>query len=242
MQSQFSMENVLGSIGPFPNHTFCAEAHQTSENSGFATSQRPPEETNPVQPKPLKLVGLHGTDTSPELRKRTQTSPMHPERKSDGENMRHPGSHHSWESELAFALKFWAMSWTQMDKLGLPPTGQTHQGNNARCHLLAQCELTTDDLFGAGEENGNWVKVAYYLLVFPHHTRFYSSLLGPTSILIIHCYSLLKRPSPCCIETMTVVTNRNCIRWGFAQQHFKLKSHQVRTWTLQVYIFITHSI
>lgn len=79
--------------------------YKTPENLGFTKSQMS-EETNPMQLKPLKFICLHGTDTYPELRKRIQTSLMHPERKPDRENMTHSGSHHSWESELAFALKF----------------------------------------------------------------------------------------------------------------------------------------
>lgn len=106
MQNQFSMEDTLGSVGPFPNHSFCAAVYQTPEDPGFTKSQTSPEETNLIQLKPLKLVGLHGTDTYPELRKRIQTSPMHPERKTVGENMTHSGCHRSWGSELAFALKF----------------------------------------------------------------------------------------------------------------------------------------
>lgn len=84
-QSQFSMENTLGSVGPFSNHSFCAEVYQTPGNPGFTKPHTSPEETNPIQLKPLKFICLHGTDTYPELRKRIQTLPMHPERKADGE-------------------------------------------------------------------------------------------------------------------------------------------------------------
>lgn len=138
---------------------------------------------------------------------------------------------------MAFALKFRAVSKIQPDKPSLTPTQLTPHRSNARCHLWVQFELTTKHLFWKDAENRNRVKAAYYPLVFLHHTRFHPfkssrshfNNYNPLLLFINKTQSPLHKNNYSC--------NHSSITWGFAEQHFKLLNHQVRTWLLHVYMY-----